>query len=151
MGVFEFPYAGLGQFRLTEDRARELAVPQSVWKLNQGVSVGGQTILGIKYLHDLRYQSETRLTQQMSIWPFEAGWTLPEFCDLVIVEIFPSILQPFTNYGGPRDRNQVLTCIEHAARLDGVGQLAERFSQPPGLTDEDSAAVTSEEGWILFT
>jgi hypothetical protein len=38
VGIFAFPYAGLAEFRTTEQRARDNGTnTQSVWKLNQGV------------------------------------------------------------------------------------------------------------------
>ncbi len=148
-GVFDFPYAGLNEFRITEMRARARAVPQSVWKLNQGVSVGGQTIMGIKHLHELRYQSAEELCERMSIWPFETAWSIPTSRSIVLAEIFPSVL-PLQNHGGPRDKDQVLTCVNHAASLDSQGQLAGRFASPADLTPAQLERVEVEEGWILF-
>ncbi len=153
VGVFDFPYAGLEEYRETDKRARRLGIlPQSVWKLNQGVSVGGQTILGIKCLADLRFGGGVGPGDRMAIWPFETGWGVPGGADrVVLAEIFPSVL-PFEHYLASmvRDLAQVRTCVREAADKDASGLLEAKFGAPPGLTDAQLAAVTSEEGWILF-
>ena len=89
IGRFAFPHCGLGEWRVTDRRAQEHATTQSVWKLNCGVSVGGQTILGIHRLHQMRLE----LGGRASIWPFETGWQVPAESDAVVfAEIFPSVL-----------------------------------------------------------
>jgi len=150
VGVFSFPYEGLEPFRLTEVRTRRVrAVPQSVWKLNQGVSVGGQSILGIKHLAGLRFESN--LKDDVRVWPFETGWKLPDEVKVVLAEIFPSVLpiDQGLELDVP-DRAQMRTCIRHAARLDCRGELASCFQQPHGLSNEESIRCLTEEGWILF-
>jgi hypothetical protein len=140
----------LQEFRITERRIRNRSIPQSVWKLNNGVSVGGQTIMGIPYLHRLRYGSGELLRNRIKIWPFETGWSIPETPSIVLTEIFPSLL-PLQNYGVPRDLDQVLTCVNHAATLDVCGRLAGSFNFPIGLTTEELTQVETEEGWTLFS
>jgi hypothetical protein len=51
--VFQFPHHNLAEWQGTEIVARYRVATQSVWNLNCGVSVGGQTILGIKHLNEL--------------------------------------------------------------------------------------------------
>jgi hypothetical protein len=153
VGVFTFPYAGLEEYRETERRARMLGIPpQSVWKLNQGVSVGGQTILGIKYLADLRSGGDAGADDRMKIWPFETDWAVPTGADrVVLAEIFPSILPIEDDLSGlVRDLAQVRTCVRHAAALDACGRLEEAFGPPLGLSEAQLATATTEEGWILF-
>jgi len=152
VGVFAFPYAGLDEYRETDRRARMLGIQlQSVWKLNQGVSVGGQTILGIKYLADLRSGGDAGADDRMKIWPFDTGWAGPAGADRVVVaEIFPSVLSIEDDLSGlVRDLAQVRTCVRHAAALDARGRLEEPFGPPPGLSESQRAAA-AEEGWILF-
>ena len=153
MGVFDFPYAGLEEYRETDKQARRLGIPpQSVWKLNQGVSVGGQTILGIKYLADLRFGGGVGPGDRMAIWPFETGWGVPGGADrVVLAEIFPSVLPVEQDLASiVRDLAQVCTCVRQVAAKDASGLLEAKFWAPPGLTDVQLAAVTSEEGSILF-
>ncbi len=148
IGQFAFPYHGLREWRFTEQRARARATTQSVWKLNCGVSVGGQTILGIHRLQQIR----RALGERASIWPFESGWRVPERPDgVVLAEIFPSVL-PLLEVagGGIKDERQVRSCVWHAAARDVEGTLERAFAEPGGLTGEQSSAVTREEGWILF-
>jgi precorrin-8X/cobalt-precorrin-8 methylmutase len=151
VGLFAFPHHGLAEYRITEQRVRSQGVlPQSVWKLNQGVSVGGQTILGIKHLAELRFHSDPTISDGMRIWPFETGWAAPGDVRTVIAEIFPSIVaidEEVAN--GVPDLTQVRSCVRHAASLDRAGQLLASFDAP-GLTPEQSQAVLAEEGWILF-
>jgi len=122
-----------------------------VWKLNQGVSVGGQTVLGLKYLFDLRIQSDPRLSAAIRVWPFETGWGSPSDARIVAAEIFPSILpidHDLASY--VKDQAQVLTCVRHAARRDAIGNLAVSFGEPAGVHGSELRAVGEEEGWILF-
>lgn len=153
IGQFDFPYRGLENYRTTEDRVRSRGITtQPVWKLNQGVSVGGQTILGIKYLADLRWHSPETLSETMRIWPFETGWGLPTDGRIVIAEIFPSLLPLDEDIAeSVNDLAQVRTCVRHAAQLDAQGQLAAWFGQPPSLAMPHSENALTEEGWILFS
>lgn len=45
IGVFQFPHHNLAEWRATDIVTRYRVTTQSVWKLNCGVLVGGQTIL----------------------------------------------------------------------------------------------------------
>ncbi|MFM2153159.1 MAG: hypothetical protein RL199_1594 [Pseudomonadota bacterium] len=149
LGLFDYPYAGLEEWRVTEQRARDVTVTQPVWKLNCGVSVGGQTIVGIKHLHEMAEELEARR------WPFDTGWNAPSKSEGCVwfAEIFPSLvryLEWTEEYGRRRDRTQVLSCVRHAAEQDAAGTLADRFSCPSGLSEEEELRSRSEEGWILF-
>jgi len=148
-GIFSFPYAGsLAEWRITDRRAAQLVTTQSVWKLNCGVSVGGQTILGIKYLNDLaRHLNAKR-------WPFETGWSFPTAgqASIWFAEIFPSLVRYPEwehEYQTRRDRTQVQSCVRRVAELDSTGNLAAAFGQPSGLSTRELSQVVGEEGWIL--
>lgn len=150
LGVFDFPYAGaLAEWRLTERRAAERTVTQSVWKLNCGVSVGGQTILGIKHLHEMATALGARR------WPFDTGWTRPPAGQGAVwfAEIFPSLVhypEWDNEYAKRRDRTQVQSCVRRAAEEDREGRLSKRFAEPTGLSVDQKRRVVSEEGWILW-
>jgi hypothetical protein len=148
IGRFAFPYAGLNEWRLTDAQARKHATPQSVWKLNCGVSVGGQTILGIHRLHQIRGE----LGERALIWPFETGWQLPVRSDAVVIaEIFPSVVPMLEAAKGEvKDQRQARSCVWHAARMDAHGTIASAFAPPPRLSALEASRAASEEGWILF-
>lgn len=153
VGIFEFPYHGLDDYRATERQVRSRGVTvQSVWKLNQGVSVGGQTILGLKHLSELRFASGAELSSSIRVWPLETGWSILDESSIIVAEIFPSILEIEEELGElVNDQAQVLTCVGHAATLDGAGQLQNCFSEPVGFDDEMQRVAREEEGWILFS
>ena len=149
-GIFAFPYAGrLAEWRIVDERARARTVTQSVWKLNCGVSVGGQTILGIKHLHEMATALGARR------WPFDTGWTTPPAGQGAVwfAEIFPSLVRYAEwdeEYAKRRDRTQVQSCVRRAAEDDRAGALAGWFAEPAGLSAEQAWRVVSEEGWILW-
>jgi hypothetical protein len=146
IGFFQFPHHNLEEWRATDLAARCRVTTQSVWKLNCGVSVGGQTILGIKYLSELsRAVGGHR-------WPFE-GWTTPTGPAIWFAEIFPSLVQypEWTDeYKMRRDRTQVQSCLRQAAERDSVGKLKADFARPGMLDAATLARVEGEEGWILW-
>jgi hypothetical protein len=142
--VFDFPYHGLQELRATDIEARNKgAIALSVWKLNCGVSVGGQTILGIKYLHELAEDVGAH------IWPFE-GWGVPKKPAIWLAEIFPSLV-PYAGSDSAecRDRMQVRNCVRWAAERDCDGSLKGDFDRP-ALDPATLAQVENEEGWILW-
>jgi precorrin-8X/cobalt-precorrin-8 methylmutase len=139
----------LGEWRVTDNLARQHANPQSVWKLNCGVSVGMQTITGIKHLHELR----TEMDGAARVWPFETGFDVPTKPEAWFGEIFPSLLPidpAVQGRGGPRDREQVETCVLEAARRDAAGTMSALLRGPSGLSSAERQAVLDEEGWMLF-
>ena len=147
VGVFNYPHHGLAEWRVTDMEARRKATTQSVWKLNCGVSVGGQTILGIKYLDELaRAVTGHR-------WPFE-GWGTPQVPGILFAEIFPSLVYYsdwVDKYSTCRDRAQVLSCVRRAAERDRDGLLRGDFDRPSArLSATALANVENEEGWILW-
>jgi hypothetical protein len=129
----------------TDLQARRRTTTQSVWKLNCGVSVGGQTILGIKHLHELARDVGGR------IWPFD-GWGVPDGPGVLFAEIFPSLVtypEWAAAYAASRDRTQVQSCLRRAAERDGRGELAGDLARPVMLDGPALARVEDEEGWML--
>jgi hypothetical protein len=147
VGHFTFPHQGLAEWRLTDLEARRQVTTQSVWKLNCGVSVGGQTILGVKHLEHLAKATGAHR------WPFE-GWSTPSAPGVCLAEIFPSlILYPEweSHYRAHRDRTQVQSCLRRAAERDNAGMLQADFAAPVQRLDSSRLArVQAEEGWILW-
>jgi len=146
IGIFQFPHHGLEEWRATDIAARRRVTAQSVWKLNCGVSVGGQTILGIKHLHELARSVDGHR------WPFD-GWNTPNKPSIWFAEIFPSLVQypEWTDdYRTQRDRTQVQGCVRYAAERDSAGMLKGDFGTPKSLNAATLARVEDEEGWILW-
>jgi hypothetical protein len=126
IGFFQFPHHNLKEWRATDLAARKRVTTQSVWKLNCGVSVGGQTIFGIKYLDQLVRAVGGH------VWPFE-GWTTPTGPAIWFAEIFPSLVQYpewADEYKKHRDRTQVQSCVRYAAERDAAGKLKRDFGRP---------------------
>jgi len=146
LGVFDYPYAGLAEWRHADLAARKVSRPQSVWKLNQGVAVGGQTITGLPRVAELLAEDPTRRW----LWPFQTGWALPHTeVGVVIAEVFPSLVPLSPRLNGPRDRVQVLSLARDLAQRDAAGTLSPRFAPPRGLDPTALNACRHEEGWIL--
>jgi len=146
IGVFQFPHHNLEEWRATDIAARCLVTTQSVWKLNCGVSVGGQTIVGIKHLNELARSVDGHR------WPFE-GWTTPEGPGIWFAEIFPSLVRYpewADEYKKRRDRTQVQSCVRKAAERDAAGKLKGDLAKPGRLDAATLARVKGEEGWILW-
>lgn len=145
---FAWPYSGLAEWRLTEERAKEKATAQSVWKLFCGVSVGGQTIVGLHRLQQLR----DHLKNRIQVWPFETGWQVPSAIDTIVVaEIFPSLTRMRVEPGIEiKDERQVRSCVYDAAERDQDCRLIRAFERPTDLCESQEHAVRNEEGWILF-
>ena len=145
IGFFQFPHHNLEEWRETDLIARRQVTTQSVWKLNCGISVGGQTILGIKHLDDLAR------TVGGHRWPFE-GWTTPTGPAILFAEIFPSLVRYPEwehEYERRRDRTQAQSCLRRAAERDAAGMLKGDFAKPSGLDAATLARIEGEEGWIL--
>ncbi len=137
----------LPEFRHTEVAAKGSS---PIWKLYYQGSVGGQTILGIPVARRLKLA----LGEKLKVWPFETGWkTLAENdlvgVDVVMAEIYPSIIKPPVVAGEIRDLTQVRTLAEYFARLDEKGDLGAMFGAPKDVAAEVVVDAEREEGWIL--
>ena len=120
-------------------RYAESLVPkaQEVWKLNGAGSVGGQALTGIAMLERLRHRDDV----DVRVWPFE---TLAESRSHVLVEIYPSMIEPCPNHR-VKDAGQVSAVATTLGELDRVGEL-EGFLRAP---DDMPEAVRREEGAIF--
>ncbi|SRR6056297_1144524 len=138
--------AGLAQFRATEEVLRcQGLYPFSAWQLLGAGAVGGQSLLGIARLHDLR----SRLSDRVHLWPFTTGFRPPPPVDgaIVVAEIWPSMLALDVNDGEVRDAAQVAATARWLAATDSEGRLETFFS--PVLRPDVSTAALEEEGWAL--
>lgn len=149
-----YPYAvryglALERLRLVERLERGT---QPVWKLYGTGSVGGQALVGIPVVCQLR--DDLTFTKISRVWPFETGFTplpTPEQGPFILhAEIWPSIvpgqLDPTLAI---RDQAQVRAVVNWLAELDANGQLGGLFSTPSHLSAHALNACIEEEGWIL--
>jgi hypothetical protein len=137
---------------LPEFRHIDLAAKgaSAIWKLYYQGSVGGQAILGIPVARRLKLA----LGGKLAVWPFETRWRALGEADLagvdvVLAEIYPSILKPAPVAGEIRDLTQVRALAEHFARLDEAGRLGEVFAPAKGTAVDVIVDAQHEEGWIL--
>lgn len=109
---------------------------QDVWNVYGRGSVGGQALLGIARLEQLR-----QCRNDVEVWPFE---TSGEGKHHVMVEIYPSLIEPIGDHM-VLDARQVHAVAVRMMELDQAGILAERLQAPAGMPD----AVRNEEGLFL--
>ncbi|MEX0925645.1 MAG: hypothetical protein WD208_02880 [Dehalococcoidia bacterium] len=155
IGHFQYPYRVNSTLYLAELRVCEQRLPgtQSSWKLFGNGSVGSQTLVGIPYVYDLRF--DPALESCSSVWPFETGFISPamETGPAVLhCEIWPGIVEDSIEENGRiRDENQVREMCTWANELDSAGKLAKRFEKPAFLDSDSLVTCVQEEGWILGT
>lgn len=137
----------LPEFRLADKAAKGA---HSIWKLYYNGSVGGQAIVGIPAVRRLK---DAR-GEAVRVWPFETGFKALTEADLdgvdvVVAEVYPSLLKAVPAPGEVKDLAQVRELAEHFAKLDEAGKLAAAFAAPKGLDESALAVAETEEGWIL--
>jgi hypothetical protein len=137
---------------LPELRHAEVAAKgaSSIWKLYYNGSVGGQAILGIPVVRRMKLARG----DGMRVWPFETGFqalTEADLADveLVVGEVYPSLLKTVPAAGEVKDLAQVRATAEHFARLDEAGKLGAVFGHSKDAPADLVADVQTEEGWIL--
>jgi hypothetical protein len=141
----------LAEFRHCEAEAirQRKGRPSPVWKLAYAGNVGSQALTGIPVVKRLR-ESYPRA----KVWPFETGWqpmtqSTLEDTQLVIAEIYPSIIPVSGEAGEVKDQAQVRELALAFSKYDEAKRFGALFG-PPGRTDDTvKGAVEHEEGWIL--
>ena len=138
--------------KLPERRLCEAWLPRSqpCWKLYTTGSVGSQALMGIPVLKALRDAPE--LAPLTLVWPFETGLGPPPTetpWQIVLAEVYPSILAIKPKAGEIKDAVQVETIARHLAKRDARGELAKDLSGPDALSAADRRTIELEEGWIL--
>ena len=132
--------------RLTEER---ISGAKTVWQLSGAGSVGGQTLLGIPFLHSLK--QDPILRDKVSVWPFETGLGWRQETPVLIAEIYPSIIKVPKEAGVPHDRAQVRSLAEWFSELDERGSLQGAFELNAVPDQDERAIIVREEGFILGT
>jgi len=140
---------GWPEYRMTD---RVIGSPKSVWQLAYAGSVGGQSLVGIPYLHKLRHHPW--FADVARVWPFETGlrpMTRPGSQDwrILFAETYPSLIDAKPEPGEVKDRTQVRTYARALAELDGAGRLASMFAGPAELSPDERRRIEAEEAWIL--
>jgi hypothetical protein len=137
---------------LPEFRHADLAAKgaSSIWKLYYNGSVGGQAILGMPVARRLKLARG----EAAKVWPFETGFrTLTEAdlagVDVVMAEVYPSMIKGAAAPGEVKDQTQVRTTAEHFARLDEANRLGEVFGPAKETGPDVVLDAEREEGWIL--
>jgi hypothetical protein len=137
----------LPEFRHADLAAKGAA---SIWKLYYNGSVGGQAIMGIPAARRIKLARG----EAVRAWPFETGFkTLTEAdlagVDVVLAEVYPSMIKAPALPGEVKDLTQVRTTAEHFARLDEANKLGELFGPAKGMAADVVLDAEREEGWIL--
>lgn len=154
---FSFPYAvptgTLERLRITERHTKGV---QDTWKLMAIGSVGGQVLVGIPRLHQLRF--DPVLSPVSAVWPLETGFSPDPLASarpgILYAEIWPGIVDAgalialVEEEGVIRDQGQVILMCEWAQAHDETGSLGGLLSAPR-LAPEVLAVAEREEGWIL--
>lgn len=145
-------YSGLGPKRpkyesLPEKRLVEEVLPsaQPVWKLAYTGSVGSQTLLGIARLQALR----KAFPEQISIWPFETGFADDLSNQVIVAEVYPSIVPVMAREDEVKDAAQVRTVAQWFQKLDQSDSLKQLLDVPQSLSASQRETVLREEGWIV--
>lgn len=134
----------LGDFAF---RRVERACPpaKSVWQLSYAGAVGSQAMLGIARLAAIR----ARFAQNLSVWPFETEFASKLDAPVIMAEVYPSLFPVIPDAGEVIDAAQVRTLAQTFAALDASGRFHQLLDKPGGMTEEDTAAILTEEGWIV--
>lgn len=148
----DFAGQPLAEYRLAEQHLRSVpgASPKSCWQLYGAGSVGSQSLTGIPHVHALR-----QAWPKARVWPFEIGEGGPltaemlEGVEVVIAEIYPSLVKPAPEKGEVADEAQVRQIARHYADLDEKNALGAAFSTGKSHSEEQRGIITGEEGWIL--
>jgi hypothetical protein len=137
---------------LPEFRHADLAAKgaSSIWKLYYNGSVGGQAIMGIPAARRIKLARG----EAVKAWPFETGFKALTEADLagvdvVLAEVYPSMIKAPALPGEVKDLTQVRTTAEHFARLDEANRLGELFGPAKGMAADVVLDAEREEGWIL--
>ncbi len=146
------PDKPLAEFRIVEQHLRSIpgASPKSCWQLYGAGSVGSQSLTGIPHVHALR-----QAWPKARVWPFEIGEGGPltaemlEGVEVVIAEIYPSLVKPAPEKGEVADEAQVRQIARHYADLDEKNALGAAFSTGKSHSEEQRGIIAGEEGWIL--
>lgn len=130
------------EYRIVEKRQRPA---KSVWQIYGNGAVGGQVLVGLPRLEDLR----KTFHDNVQVWPFETNFAENIHAPVVIAEIYPSMFPVAPGAGEVKDCAQVRTGAQTFAAADAAGELRQWLSAPPDIDDIARRAILKEEGWIV--
>lgn len=107
--------------------------PKSPWQLTGAGSVGGQSLVGLKAVHQLLVKFEDRAV----LWPFEQPRAQQDA--IIIAEVYPSLFPEQSPSYWFKDARQVVDA------RDGLFALAKTTQLLPAFSGPDDA----DEGWIV--
>lgn len=134
----------LAEQRLCDARGRTTS---SVWQLAGAGSVGSQVLTGIPRVWQLR--CDPRLALVTHIWPFETGLSYDARPQVILAEVYPSLIKPISIPNKPKDAGQVVALARYFADLDEDGRLGALFRGNENLSPAEKSVVEHEEAWIL--
>ncbi|MEM1040143.1 MAG: cobalamin biosynthesis protein CbiG [Pseudomonadota bacterium] len=118
---------------------------QPVWKLAYTGSVGGQTLLGVRWLEQLRRV----FGKALAVWPFDTNFANHLDAPVTVAEVYPSLFPVQVHAGEVKDAAQVRAVSQGFAALDRAGSLGDLLARPACLNDAQADDVVREEGWIV--
>lgn len=149
-----YPYITKNGIKLRRKRWCEYKEPkaQPVWKLLGTASVGGQTLLGIPVINEIRNHDSLKLFSR--IWPFETQFQLPtlqsNICNIIHLEIWPGILANYLDKTIQiKDQSQVRKTVDWLYEWTKSGNLRILMSPPNWMTESMIEDVVKEEGWVI--
>jgi len=149
-----FPFSAGDGVVLSEFRRSELALqpehhPHTVWKLFGAGPVGGQVLVGLPVIKELR--DDLYLRDESVVWPFEAeDWLAKRSRPLVVhAEIWPRVVPEPLPAGDVPDQQQVRGLVAYFSHLDDDDCLLPLFRLPFQLPPHEKREVLAEEGWTL--
>jgi precorrin-8X/cobalt-precorrin-8 methylmutase len=134
----------LAEWRLCDVRGRTTS---SVWQLAGAGSVGSQVLTGIPRVWQLR--CDPRLALVTHIWPFETGLSYDSRPQIILAEVYPSIIKPIAIPNKPKDAGQIVALARYFADLDEDGRLGALFRGNKDLSPAEKSVVELEEAWVL--
>ena len=85
------------------------------------------------------------------VWPFETGLkgldkTTLKDCDVVLAEIYPSLVAPRSESSAVKDSLQVQAMVGHLKALDDDGRLGDVFAGADDLTEAEAGSDRDRGG-----
>ena len=134
----------LAEWRLCDARG---GTTSSVRQLAGAGSVGSQVLTGIPRVWQLR--CDPRLALVTHIWPFETGLSYDSRPQIILAEVYPSLIKPVSIPNKPKDAGQVVALARYFADLDEDGRLGALFRGNEDLSSAEKSKAEQEEAWIL--
>ena len=137
----DYDALGIRERRHVERRVRAAS---PTWKLSGNGAVGGQTLVGIPRLQQLR----DGFGNDLAIWPFETAFADRLTAPAIVAEIYPSLWPVDTALHDVKDAQQVATLARGFSSYRDRGEFA-ALLDGPRRDDLARADALTHEGWIV--